>query len=302
MTLQIRHVAKAYGRNVAVSDVSFSISQGEIVGLVGPNGADKSTTMRVILGLITANGGEILADEISLNKSRVEFLRRVSGTVDAAPRYPMLNARRHLEYVARVAGVDVEESVRSALSGAGLADDSKRSSQFSTRMKQRLSIAMSLIGSPQYLVLDEPTNGLDPIGVIEFRALLRRLANERGIGILLSSHLLHEIERVCDRVVSIQSGKIIAETSLRDTPIKPVLRVKTSNQSALLTLLGTLDYVASHQSSETDVRVCLEGPREADLAKSIVLAGLGLLEMRHDEGGLEQQYIEQFSREGVCNA
>ena len=293
MSLQIRSLTKKFGRNAAVSDVSIVVPKGKIVGFVGPNGAGKSTTMRAALSLIRPDSGTIVASGSDLTRNRGEYLSRVAGTIDAPARYPTLSAKQHLLYISRLSGQPEIAAVK-ALQLTGLEDTDKPAGRFSTGMKQRLALAMCLVGSPEYLILDEPTNGLDPIAVIEFREVLTTLAKDHGIGVLLSSHLLSEIERVCDSVVFIDGGKLIGTTTLKNSDQgEAVFLLRTDDDLRLRNVLSTLDFVVATASTREGIAVTLKGGTPQQLSRAVVGAGVGLIEMSRI-ADLEQQYLRRY--------
>jgi ABC-2 type transport system ATP-binding protein len=207
-------VSKTYGRGAravhALSDLSFAIPRGGIFGLLGPNGAGKSSLMRIVAGLVFADAGEVrLFGEPASPDGR----KRLGALIESANFYPFLTAAEMLQVLARTSGCSAD--VRSLLSRVGLASAAdRRIAHFSLGMKQRLGVAAALIGSPDLLLLDEPANGLDPPGTLELRQLLKSLAEEEGITVVMSSHLLDEVERLCDRVAILERGRLKAEGAL----------------------------------------------------------------------------------------
>ncbi len=213
--LEVDGLSKTFGRRLALSDVSFGTAHGEIVGLVGPNGAGKSTTFRIVCGLLRPNGGTVRLDGRDVRDDPLAFRDSLGALLEAPGYYPGLSAFQHLAYLARVRGCHARELVFRTLEEVGLvAGSRKRVSQFSLGMKQRLGIAMALMHGPKLLVLDEPMNGLDPVGMASLREFLRDLAKRREVSILISSHLLHEVEQICDRVLFIRDGHVLGEATL----------------------------------------------------------------------------------------
>ncbi len=213
--LRLHQVSKRYGRSVAVESVSLELRQGEVFALLGPNGSGKSTTLNMVLGLIRPTSGTIEVHGQPISKRPRAALRDVGGLVEGPSFYPYLSGRRNLDLLAQLRGVD-RRTVDEALTTVGLtarAEDSFDS--YSLGMKQRLGIASTLMHEPRLVVLDEPTNGLDPEGTMEIRNLIPRLARG-GQTVLLSSHLLHEVEQVSDRLAIMRRGSIIAAGSVSD--------------------------------------------------------------------------------------
>ncbi|WP_061860243.1 ABC transporter ATP-binding protein [Priestia megaterium] len=213
--LEVSNLTKTYKNHNAVNNLTFSVKKGEIVGLVGPNGAGKTTLMRTIMGLIPNYKGEVL---INSSKSSHKRKERIIGCMIEAPSfYPNLNGFENLKYFAEISGGYDKVNVSQIIELLGLQKVIyKKVKNYSLGMKQRLGIAQALLNQPQFLILDEPTNGLDPNGVYEMRELIKTIVKENSISVLISSHILSEIEVICDRVLFIQKGSIVKEVDLRN--------------------------------------------------------------------------------------
>ena len=212
--LEVRGFTKEFGAFVAVDDLSFEVRRGDVYGFLGPNGSGKSTTIRAILGLVSPTEGEIrlFGRPVGGPESR----EGLAGFVDAPGFYGYLSARDNLKMLAAADGRKKEPPIERVLETVDLAGRAKdRVKTYSTGMKQRLAIAAALLREPELLILDEPTNGLDPGGMRDVRALVRRLAGE-GLTIFLSSHLLAEIEGLCNRVAVIGHGRLLAEGTIAE--------------------------------------------------------------------------------------
>lgn len=216
--IEVQHLAKSFGAFEAVKDVSFSVQRGDVFGFLGPNGAGKSTTIRCMLSLITPDKGTISLFGKSLQTHRQEILRNIGSIIEKPDFYKYLSAEKNLEIFARVSGADVtRKDILEMLDFVGLTDRGKHKvGGFSHGMKQRLGIAQTLLHKPDLIVLDEPTTGLDPQGIIEVRNLILRLKNEQNKTILLSSHQLSEIELIANRMVIINQGKSIVEGTVSE--------------------------------------------------------------------------------------
>jgi len=218
--VRIENLAKTYGRGSrgvqAVKDVSLEVQAGQVYGFLGPNGAGKTTTIRMLLDLIRPTRGAVyLYDRLVRRDPAV--LRRVGAIVEDATFYGFLTGRRNLEVLARIGNHYDRRRIDVLLEQVGLAGRADRPVRsFSTGMKQRLGLAAALLDDPDLLILDEPTNGLDPAGIQEVRTFLRGLADEQGKTVFLSSHLLGEVEQVCDRVAIISEGEIVREGAVRE--------------------------------------------------------------------------------------
>jgi ABC-2 type transport system ATP-binding protein len=215
--LEAQHLAKRYGQRLAVEDASFTVRPGEVFGFLGPNGAGKTTTIRMIVGLVRPTAGRVLVAGRDLVADREAALRRMGCIVESPDFYEYLTGRENLRHFARM--IDAQALARidplaELLRIRERLDD--RVGTYSLGMRQRLGITQALLGDPAVLVLDEPANGLDPSGIRELRNLLRRLADDRGISVFVSSHLLGEVERVCDRLAIVHRGRVRAEGSVAE--------------------------------------------------------------------------------------
>ena len=214
LAVSTKGLTKRFGDRTVVDRVDLAIPAGSVCGFVGPNGAGKTTTIRMLLGLIrpTAGGGSILGGSLAEPPT---YLRKVGALIEAPAFYPQLSGQDNLRALARLGQLNLK-TVAPALARAGLtarAGDKYRS--YSLGMKQRLGIAAALLPDPELLILDEPTNGLDPAGIVEMRGLIRSFADD-GMTVLVSSHLISEIEQICDYVVMIRAGRLVHQGSVAD--------------------------------------------------------------------------------------
>ncbi|MFN8864739.1 MAG: ABC transporter ATP-binding protein [Flavobacteriales bacterium] len=211
--IEVRNLAKSFGSFEAVKEVNFTVNRGDVFGFLGPNGAGKSTTIRCMLSLITPDKGEIRIFGKPLAGHRGEILRKVGCIIEKPDFYKYLSAERNLEIFARISGVNVSKrEIMDMLDFVGLSGRGKdKVSGFSHGMKQRLGIAQTLLHNPELIILDEPTTGLDPQGIIDVRNLILRLQSEQHKTVLLSSHQLSEIEIIANRMVIINQGRSVIE-------------------------------------------------------------------------------------------
>ena len=215
--LTVRGLTKRFGDFTAVDDLSFTVERGQVYGFLGQNGAGKSTTIRMLLTLINPTAGEISFFGQSLRSHRSAILSQIGAIVEKPDLYKYLTATEHLNVVARLRGhrPDVNRNL-ALLEQVGLIERAQsKVGTFSQGMRQRLALACALVNDPQLLILDEPTNGLDPQGIADMRQLIRSLCQEQGKTVIVSSHLLSEIEMIADRVLIIHKGKKVAEESMQ---------------------------------------------------------------------------------------
>jgi ABC-type multidrug transport system ATPase subunit len=275
--LRTSGLGKRFGARWAVRDLDLEVRRGEIFGFLGPNGAGKSTTIRMIMTLVHPTRGTVELFGRPHGVRRRTALSRVGSLVERADFYLHLSARRNLEIIAGVRGPTPTGELERVLRIAGLddrADDPVKT--FSHGMKQRLGIAQALLGSPELIVLDEPTTGLDPQGMKEVRELVVRLAREEGTTVFLSSHLLHEIEQVATTLAIIHEGRLAAQGRVADLLAGKQVRVRieVTPASRAGELLSTLPYVVDPAPDAEGLDVVLPREKLAEVNRLLVQAGL----------------------------
>ena len=291
--IDVRDLSKKYGDRLAVSHANFSVPMGSICGFVGPNGSGKTTTIRMLLGLITPTTGDghVLGEDISEPE---KYLPRVGAMIEGPAFYPALTGTQNLVVLAKLGGFDVG-SVQGLLEKVGLGDrgDSKYKT-YSLGMKQRLGIAAALLPNPKLLILDEPTNGLDPAGIQEVRALLRQLASD-GATIFVSSHLLSELEMICDQLVMLREGKVIftGKTTELLAAQQPMVIARPEHLQDL-NKLAEIAKSLGHQMSILDDAVHVKGEKNfaSELNKAAFAAGITLSSLAPVQASLEDTFFE----------
>lgn len=215
--IETKNLTKAYGKQKCVADLNIHVQKGRIYGLLGRNGAGKTTTMKMMLGLTKPTGGEVILWGKTLRGNEKEILPRIGSLIESPGFYPNLTAAENLRIFALLRGIQGGHAIKAALDLVGLPyKDKKMFSRYSLGMKQRLAIALAMMHDPELLVLDEPTNGLDPIGIAEIRSYIRQLCDEKGKTILISSHILSEISLLADDIGIIDKGVLLEEKSLAE--------------------------------------------------------------------------------------
>ncbi|MEA3048177.1 MAG: hypothetical protein QOG84_13 [Sphingomonadales bacterium] len=288
--VELVNLSKTYGRRGvrAVRDVSLSVAPGEVYGFLGPNGAGKSTAIRMMLGLIAPTGGEVRLFGRNLREEG-SVLRRVGSLVDGGAFYPFLSGRRNLQVVAKTHGGD-GALIDALLDQVGLAGDAGRKVKgYSTGMRQRLGVAAALLHAPDLVILDEPVNGLDVAGIQEMRALIRSLASDHGKTVFLSSHLLHEVQQLCDRVAIISKGEI-----LREAGIAELLR----GEGGLRVIATPIDVaeaalVARWKVERDGDALLVRATRDEvpDVARRLIGAGANLFQLALEQRNLEDVFL-----------
>lgn len=240
--IQVQNLSKKYKDVLAVNSLSFSVGYGDVFGFLGPNGAGKSTTIRMLLSLIFPTDGEVFLFGKSLKNNRNEVLKKVGAIVEKPDMYGYLSAYKNLEILGRISGCDVSRNrIMEMLELVNLAvrADSKVKT-FSHGMKQRLGLAQSLLHNPELIILDEPTTGLDPQGMKEMRDIINTLSTEKNITIFLSSHILHEVELVANRMIIMNKGTAVVQGNVREllSAANMKIRIETDNGEATLRVIN----------------------------------------------------------------
>jgi len=296
--IQVQNLSKHFGTLKAVDQLSFSVNAGEVFGFLGQNGSGKSTTIRMLLSLIHPTSGHIELFGKSMESNRNEILEEVGAIIERPDLYPYLTAREHLQLFAKLRSKQITtSSIDDTLIKVGLLERAKDKVQtFSLGMKQRLGIAIALVHNPSLIILDEPTNGLDPQGISDIRNLIKQLAQQEGKTVLVSSHLLSEIEQMATQIMIIHRGQKIAEGPIQKLldPNKMVVQVKTTNDAQALEVILSSSF--SHYLLERTDGIHLRMPDyEIPLFNTyLVNAGVGLVGVE-TRNSLEDYFLQVTS-------
>lgn len=288
--IALDQVTKQFGDLVAVNEASLRVYPGDVYGVLGPNGAGKTTTMSMILSLVAPTAGNITVLGETVTTANNSVLRRVGALLGDQPAYfPYLTGRQNVAYMARLLGASPSR-INEVLQAMGLHTAADRSpANYSTGMKQRLGLAMALVHEPEILILDEPTNGLDPTGRREIRDLITQLA-DRGLTIILCSHILAEVEQVCNRVAIFNRGKIVAEDTLAQLqPASSIVCVKTSVGPATKQFLQKRSGLTIKQVASDHLEI--QGWSSQELLTSLVQHDLAPQEVYLKENSLEEIFL-----------
>jgi ABC-type multidrug transport system ATPase subunit len=289
MVVQTQELTKKYGDRLAVDRVSMTVRRGEVYGFLGPNGAGKTTTLRMMLGLIRATSGS--ASVLGQPAGEPGVIARVGALIEGPGFYPALSGRDNLRVMARYRGLP-EQVVGEALARVDLADrgdDAFKS--YSLGMKQRLGVASALMGEPELIVLDEPTNGLDPAGMADMRSLIVELARG-GQTVLLSSHLLAEVQEICDRVGVINNGRLLRESTVAELRGSSTLRVRGVPLDLALATAMRLAGDDGVRVEGEELLLALPADRAPDLTRALVADGVDVHEVTSRERSLEEVFFE----------
>lgn len=277
VVLQTRNLGKRFKHRWAVEGLNLDVHRGDVFGFLGPNGAGKSTTIRMVLSLIAPTTGEVVLFGKPLRAHRRDVLLRVGGLVEGADFYQYLSARRNLEIVAALRGGCTRQELDEVLDIVGLtdrADDTVKT--YSHGMKQRLGIAQALLGSPEFVILDEPTTGLDPQGIKEVRELIRRLSRERAMTVFLSSHLLSEIEQTATSMAIINRGKLVVQGRVKEllNDGASIVKIEASPIGKAYDLLRRRPDVEQVEKMDNHLEVRVAPERIGDLNTMLVQEGV----------------------------
>lgn len=294
--LEVKSLKKRLGKREIIKDISFSITEGEVFGFLGPNGAGKTTTIRMLVGLIAPNAGDILICGESVLRNKEKALKNVGAVVENPELYKYLSGRENLMQIARIRKVS-KEDVEDLIKLVGLEDRiNEKVGKYSLGMKQRLGLAAALLGNPKLLILDEPTNGLDPSGILDFREIVKKAAKERGMAIFISSHILSEVQNLCDRVAFINGGVIKSVEDIKEHSVKTNLDSLTlsvnANLDSTIDILNELKCVNSAKVHENNIHILIDTGSTNNILKVLIDKKIPIKEIYKDRSELEQRYME----------
>lgn len=302
--IETKQLTKIYGEQAAVKNIDLHVKRGRIYGLLGRNGAGKTTTMKMLLGLTRPTSGEVKIWRKTLRGNEKKLLPRIGSLIESPGFYPNLTATENLRIFATLRGVPNRHAIKDALDLVGLPyKDKKLFSQYSLGMKQRLAIALAVMHDPELLILDEPINGLDPIGIAEVRSFIRELCDARGKTILISSHILSEISLLADDVGIIDHGTLLEEESLAELEQKSSKHIHftVSNTSQAARVLER-DFQENHFSVLDDHNIQLYNLTLpiGKIVTAFVANGLEVSEAHSCEESLEDYFKRVTGGEGIA--
>ena len=293
--IETRALSKRYGeRIVAVDQLTMRVRRGEVYGFLGPNGAGKTTTLRMLLGLVRPTSGSALV--LDARPGSPEALARTGALIETPTFYPFLSGRDNLRVLARYGGVP-ETRIETSLEEVDLtARAGDRFRTYSLGMKQRLGIAAALLKDPELLILDEPTNGMDPAGMAEMRTFIRSLGRGRRT-VLLSSHLMGEVEQTCDRVGVISRGTLVGEGTVDELRGRESLWVQAKPLERAERLVADLHWVEQVARSDGGLRITADPATAPAINRALVEAGIAVGELRPERASLEKVFLELTQEE-----
>lgn len=294
MSIEVRNLFKYYGDQAAVKDISFKVASGEIVGFLGPNGAGKSTTMKVITGYIPASAGTVHVCGMPVSVDSLNTRQVIGYLPEHNPLYLDMYVREYLAFVARIYGVkNVDERVKEMIRLVGLeVEQRKKIGALSKGYRQRVGLAQAIIHDPKVLILDEPTSGLDPNQLVEIRELIRNIGKEKTV--MLSTHIMQEVEAICDRVVIINKGEIVADDKAIDLQIDTLKQTVYAEFDTKVTRNQLKKIAGVGKVEQLGEGWLIESEESGDLRKAVAAFasanGLLVLTLRKEEKSLEEVF------------
>ncbi len=302
LAIETRGLTKRFGERAAIDGVDLQVPRGSAFGFLGPNGAGKTTMIRTLLGLTHASTGSMQILGHAVPEHRAQALKRVGAIVEEPRFHTHLSGRENLRIIAAARGPEVRERIAPALARVGLAErGDEKVKRYSLGMRQRLGVARCLLSDPLLLILDEPTNGLDPGGIQEFREMIRAMVDEEGRTVFISSHLLDEVEKICDAAAIVDRGKVVTQGPIEELAsggARHELILGVDDVDRALQAAGDSELVLEAHRSDEGLRVVLAGDAQsaAQLNAALVASGVGVMRLEPVRHSLEQRFLEITSR------
>ncbi|PGL72952.1 ABC transporter ATP-binding protein [Bacillus sp. AFS055030] len=303
--IQTNNLTKNYKGTTVVSNVNMHVKKGEIYGFLGPNGAGKTTVMKMIMNLIKPTSGEIIISGETITPKSYEILKRMGSIIEYPVFYDKLTARENLELHSDYMGYYNKSAIDTAFDMVQLKNfEGKAVKDFSLGMKQRLGLARAIITKPEILILDEPTNGLDPVGIKEFRNLFQMLSKDYGITLLISSHILGEIEQIADTIGVIKDGTLVEEVLMETIRLQNTeyIELKTNDVKKASYVIKELLYITNFKIlDEVTIRIYDLNTVQGKISKTLVLNGVLVESINKKENTLEDYFLKMING-GVIHA
>jgi len=301
--LQAKNLTKVYGNKEVVSNVNLHVRKGEIYGFLGPNGAGKTTIMRMILNLVKPTTGEIVVFGQKLLSTSYELFKRVGSIIEYPVFYEKLTARENLHLHTQYIGYYDKDAIDNALTMVNLVDiEEKPVKDFSLGMKQRLGIARAILSKPELLILDEPLNGLDPVGIKEIRTLFKILKEDYGMTILISSHNLGEIEKIADTIAIVKDGHLINEVLMEKIRAENVgyIELETNNMKKSVFVINEVLKITNFKIMDTQtIRIYETAITEGEISKALILNDVLVSKINKKEHTLEDYFLKMINGGGA---
>jgi len=298
--VELKNLSKTIRNKKIIDNLNLSLYPGQITGFLGPNGAGKTTTIRMMVGLMKQTGGDIVIDGVSLRENFEEGLSKVGVIVENPEMYKFMSGYKNLLHFARMHKGVTKERIDEVVSQVGMQNRiHEKVGTYSLGMRQRLGLAQALLHRPKFLILDEPTNGLDPAGIREFRQYLRKIAETEGVSVFVSSHMLSEIEQMCDRIAVIQNGKLIDIREMSETSESFYYLEATPTEKAKQMLL---DGGFTVEEFKDGLLVNAEQHQIPGLVESFIAEGLQVYAVQPHRKTLEDEFLEMTGGGQIAEA
>ncbi|MHC1723888.1 MAG: ABC transporter ATP-binding protein [Aminipila sp.] len=296
MILETFGLTKQYGTQLAVSDLNIHVKKGEVYGLLGRNGAGKTTAIRMVMGLMQPTRGDVILFGEKMIVPTKQSFNRIGALIETPGFYENLTARDNLKIIADLRGTQSKDSIDKALTLVNLQNEkNKKVKQFSLGMKQRLGIAMALMHEPEFIILDEPTNGLDPVGIQQIRLLIKKLSVEKGATVLISSHILSEIEQMADTIGIIDQGRLIEELSMDEIKRRNrhYVKMTVSDMARTIPILEKELYITDFEiKNDRELKIYQIEVNFEEVNRLLNKNEIGVSEISLNKGNLEEYFLK----------
>ncbi|MCA1063520.1 ABC transporter ATP-binding protein [Rossellomorea sp. AcN35-11] len=299
--VQLQNVSKVIKGKTIIDNLSFDVYEGEVFGFLGPNGAGKTTTIRMMVGLMNISKGDVLISGKSIKKNFEGAIKDVGAIVENPELYKFMSGYQNLKHFARMQKGVTEERMKEVIELVGLTGRiNDKVKTYSLGMRQRLGLAQCLLHKPKLLILDEPTNGLDPAGIREIRAYIRKLAQEEGMAVIVSSHLLSEMEMMCDRIGIIQSGKLVDVQQVRDfvEGSEQIYHFEVNDAGKIRPVLNVLDPGIKFETKGSEIQIALTKEQVPNVIRALVEADVEIYSVMPVSKTLEDRFLEMTNEKG----
>lgn len=294
--LKLQNISKSFGKKKIIDNISFEVYAGEVFGFLGPNGAGKTTTIKMVMGFLSVDKGDIFINNYNVKKDYEKAMSYIGGIVENPEMYKDLNGLTNLQMYARLHEGVTKERINEVVEAVGMEKRIKEKvKKYSLGMKQRCGLAQALLHKPKVLILDEPTNGLDPAGIKELRDILKKLAHEENVAVIVSSHLMSEMELMCDRVAIINNGKILGVKTLKDLitqangTVSHRFMVKPVEKALELLQDKYKDSIKNSTAEYVDIEV--EGDSVSEITTMLATHGIAISGVSKIETSLEEAFM-----------
>lgn len=298
--LELKNVSKSFGKRKIIDDISLEVKEGEILGFLGPNGSGKTTTIKMILRLIDMDSGEIKVNGFDNKKQFENAMECIGAIVENPDMYKYMSALDNLKLHARIRNISTRR-INEVIELVGLKGrENDKVGKYSLGMKQRLGLALTLLHKPKILILDEPTNGLDPAGIKQLRDILKEIAHKKGVAVFVSSHILSEMQLMCDRVAVIDNGKVVKIQKVKEqveeeATEKVELRV-VNKEKATQIIKEKFNIEFKDKDAEENIEITVKAERLPEIVKELAINNVGIKAVIPKEHTLEEIFFDATSR------